>query len=301
MDKYTKALYNNAKIETLVENKIQYNTDDIELNLFETKEQSYDFSLQFSDLSLISMYEGKKVMKLDKKNEFEFHPYESLVLDKYTKMKIDFPIATMEKPTRCMALIISQDEIKNTLNLINEKNKEYFAEERKLESSTIKFENSLQLNQSITKIVNLATSENPYKTALSKIATQELIISLMQTNAKSQLLRHSKVNLLNNPLAYALNYICEHIDQNIDLDDLARKSFMSKATFFRHFKYEMGITPWDFVINEKVKKAKELLKNFNHSIADIAFSLSFSSASHFIQLFKKNTGYTPNGFRQNFK
>ncbi|MBX9449921.1 MAG: AraC family transcriptional regulator [Taibaiella sp.] len=149
----------------------------------------------------------------------------------------------------------------------------------------------------INKIIRLASSDHPHKQVLSKLATQELIINLMQTHARSQLMLSALQMSAHNPLAYAIQYIRDHIFEKLDIGKIAGKAFMSKATFFRHFKMETGVTPGDFILREKINQAKKLLRQQHRTIADIAYTLSFNSASHFIQLFKKFTGSTPNKFR----
>ena len=60
-----------------------------------------------------------------------------------------------------------------------------------------------------------------------------------------------------------------------------------------------GISPHQYILKCKIERAKELLKNPLLSIADISYSLSFSSQSHFTTVFRRFTGITPNTYRQN--
>lgn len=283
----------------LVEARLSYATDDIEVNLFETKTRAFDFALKFNDLSFISMIKGKKIMHFQD-NEFDFLPEESLILDKYDKMLIDFPEADIDNPTQCMALIISPDEITNTLNLLNEKHQKLDKSEWKLDTSYSKIENDQFLQDDIKKIISIASSDRDHKSVMSKLATQQLIINLMQTKFRNTILK-STYSDTNNHLFLAIDYIRKNIDKAFNIDEVASVACMSKQTFFRHFKNETGITPNDFILKEKITKAKFLLKkDFGRSITDIAYSLSFSSTSHFIQLFKKITGITPKKYRQQF-
>ncbi len=292
-------LYKKIDNNQLVEARLSYATDNVEVNLFETKTRAFDFGLKFNDLSFISMIKGKKVMHLQE-NEFEFLPQESLILDKYDNMIIDFPEATADNPTQCMAIIISPDEISNTLNLLNENYRKSDKSEWKLDSSHNKIENDVFLQNDIKKIISIVSSDRNHKSALSKLATQELIINLMQTKFRNLILK-STYSDYNNQLFVAVDYIRKNIDKLISIDEVASVAYMSKPTFFRHFKNEIGITPNDFILKEKINKAKLLLKkDFGRSIADIAYSLSFSSASHFIQMFKKITGITPKKYREQF-
>lgn len=284
----------------LVESRLSYTTDDIEVNLFETKTRAFDFSLKFNDLSFISMIKGKKVMHFND-NVFDFLPEESLILNKYDKMLIDFPEADIENPTQCMALIISPDEISNTLNLLNEKHQKLDKSEWKLDGShNNKIENDIFLQHDIKKIISIASSDRNHKSVLSKLATQQLIINLMQTKFRNLILK-STYSDSNNQLFLAVDYIRKNVEKTLNIDEIASVAYMSKQSFFRHFKNEIGQTPNDFILKEKINKAKLLLKkDFGRSITDIAYSLSFSSTSYFIQIFKKITGITPKKYRQQF-
>ncbi len=300
MNNFIKKIYNQSKLETLVENKQTFGTDEVELHLYETQTKAFDFDLSFNDVSLITMFEGKKVMHFGKENSFDFYPEESLILQKNEKMNIDFPEAEIDNPTRCMALILSPDEISETINLLNENSPRYNNEEWNLEGSIQKIENDNYLKNNIEKLVMLASSNPEYKNTLSKLVTRELIVCLMQTKARNVLLKNTNQLISNNQLAIVVNYIRENLNKTLTIEDLASKAFMSKASFFRHFKQELGMSPYDFIISEKINYAKQLLKNKNYSIADIATMLAFGSASYFIRYFRNVTGQTPLKFRKQF-
>src|SRR5690606_28312543 len=102
-----------------------------------------------------------------------------------------------------------------------------------------------------------------------------------------------------NQLAYAIDYIRKNQDKTITVDEVAEKAYMSKSTFHRHFKRDVGITRSEFILMEKIKKAKFLLKSTTKSVSEIAYSLAFASSSQFIRHFKRLTGQTPLKFKQN--
>lgn len=300
MNNYIKQIYDGSKVETLVENKQTFGTDEMELHLYETRTKVFDFDLKFTDVSLITMFSGKKVMHFDNGSSFDFFPEESLILEKNERMAIDFPEAEESDPTRCMALILSPDEISETLTLLNEKMPRINREEWRLEGSVQKIEYDTFLQSNIDKLVMLAASNPEYKNTLSKLATRELIICLLQTKARNILLKNTDRYITNSQLAYVVSYIRENLDKVLTIEDLASKAFMSKASFFRHFKQELGISPYDFIIAEKIRHAKRLLKKSAYSIADISSMLAFGSTSYFIRYFRSSTGLTPLKYRQNY-
>lgn len=96
------------------------------------------------------------------------------------------------------------------------------------------------------------------------------------------------------------NYIDESLDQNIRLSDLAQLAKMSQSHFSRLFKKSTGLSPHQYLLRQRVERAKQLLKNTNQSLMEIALLCGFDSHSHLTRHFKKITGITPKNFRHNF-
>ena len=291
-------IYSRGKVITPIENKLSFHTDVLDLHLFETKVKTSGFALNFNEVSLITMLSGKKVMHINEERSFEFLPEESLVLDKEQAMNIDFPDAEENQPTRCMALIISPDEIKDTLMLLNEHTPKIDQTEWTIDKSTLKFTNDQLLNKNIERIILLASSNSEYRDALGKLMTKELIINLLQSKARDFLLEKTDSLAGNNQLAFAIDYIRKNNHKVLSVDEVAQKAHMSKSTFYRYFKRQMGITPNEFILQGKIKQAKYMLINTSQSVSEIAYELAFASSSQFIKHFKTITGLTPFKFKQ---
>ncbi|MEL6441402.1 MAG: AraC family transcriptional regulator [Cyanobacteria bacterium J06621_8] len=100
-------------------------------------------------------------------------------------------------------------------------------------------------------------------------------------------------------LGKVLDYIDTYLERNIKLADLAQILNMSSFHFSRLFKQSMGITPHQYLSQQRVEKAKQLLKQTDRSITDIALDCGFSSHSHLSKQFRKATGITPKVYRAN--
>lgn len=98
-------------------------------------------------------------------------------------------------------------------------------------------------------------------------------------------------------LRQVLDYIDAHLEGEIKLEDLARLPEMSQFHFSRLFKQSLGISPHQYLIQQRVERAKQLLQQTERSIADIALECGFNSHSHLGRRFRQLTGMTPKAYR----
>ena len=94
------------------------------------------------------------------------------------------------------------------------------------------------------------------------------------------------------------DYIGVHISEKLSINELAERAGYSEYYFSRKFKQEMGCTLTEYIMREKIERAKVLLSTTNMSIMDISIELSFNSRSYFSDTFQKNTGISPGEYRK---
>ncbi len=95
-----------------------------------------------------------------------------------------------------------------------------------------------------------------------------------------------------------LDYIHDALDQDLRLSTLARIAKMSESSFCHLFKEYMDISPHQYVIQERIILAKQLLLRREMSIAEISVACGFNSQSHLTYYFRQHTGITPKVYRQ---
>ncbi|NJK67168.1 MAG: helix-turn-helix transcriptional regulator [Leptolyngbyaceae cyanobacterium CSU_1_3] len=100
-------------------------------------------------------------------------------------------------------------------------------------------------------------------------------------------------------LLQVLDYIDTHLNQDIKLADLAQLLSMSQFHFSHLFKQSIGTAPYQYLLQQRVERAKQLLKQTDQSIVDIAFLCGFNSHSHLSKQFRQLTGITPTAYRAN--
>lgn len=290
---------NEKDLKTLVENRTTYTLHDCELNIFETHQEAKAVNLCFGDLVLTTMLKGKKVMHLFDKPGFDYLPGESVIVPPNEVMKIDFPEAKMDNPTQCIALSISKEMIEYTFNLLNERlpNKE-LTKEWGLDLSYFHLINTNDLSEIINRFIKIGVKErSKEKDLIASFALKELLIRLTQTQAREMLEKTYKTLAGSNRLAYIVDFIKENIRENFTLDQLSEKACMSKAHFSRTFKSELGLSPMEFILKERLKLARQYLKIGSYQIQEVCFMAGFNNITYFIRAFKSEFGMTPKVFQ----
>ncbi len=98
-------------------------------------------------------------------------------------------------------------------------------------------------------------------------------------------------------LVAVLDYIHDRLDGELKLADLAAIARLSPCHFSHQFKQAMGVTPYQYVLQQRIERAKQLLKQTNRPIVDIALRCGFNSHSHLSKQFRQATGTTPSTYR----
>ena len=292
----TPSLTGEKSLKTLVENRTIYSLDNCELNLFETYQESVLVPLKFNDLVVTSMLRGKKVMHLFDDPGFEYVPGETVIVPGNVEMKIDFPEASTQNPTQCLALAIDHDKITDTLNFLSERYPKNDNTGWQLNNENYFFYNNIELATTLNKLVRECMGTSVTKDALADLALQELLIRIIQTQTV-QAAHQDKLTDSNNAIHAVTDFIKENINNPINLKALSDKANMSTTSFYRYFKRELGMSPIEFILNEKIKHAKQLLKNPHIQVNEVCFMSGFEDCNYFIRLFKKHEGITPKQYQ----
>ena len=129
---------------------------------------------------------------------------------------------------------------------------------------------------------------------VSMITTNILSHVLISRFTPEQNRKHEKHH---SDIQKVIRYIQSHYTCSMDMEQLAQIACMSKHYFIRVFKGYMGVSPYDFLINYRINKAKVLLKTTEYSVGEICSLVGFNDYSHFIRQFGKVVGITPLKYR----
>jgi AraC family transcriptional regulator len=90
------------------------------------------------------------------------------------------------------------------------------------------------------------------------------------------------------------------MEDGLNLDEMARSVGLSTAHFARMFRKSTGETPHQFVLRQRLERAKTMLRAPDARVLDVAVACGFKTQQHFAQVFRDVCGISPTGYRQDF-
>jgi len=107
---------------------------------------------------------------------------------------------------------------------------------------------------------------------------------------------HGYIESTDNRISKILLYIAEHISDKISIEKLSSLAGYNEQYFIRLFKKSTGITPYQYIVNYRLKEAKKLL-NTDITISHIAILTGYSDVKTFSRAFKNKFGVAPSIYR----
>lgn len=292
----------NRALSTLVENRTIYTCSNAELNLFETHQEAERVQLHFDYPVIASMLTGKKIMHLANHDPFDFFPGESVVMPANEAMVIDFPLATLNEPTQCLALGLDNQTISEAVSMFNQEvSIDGETTNWTLDKDSTHLTNNLDVNYLIQRLFyTFINTQNSSKDVLVSLMSKELVVRLLQTKARKWFLGSKQVQVDDSRIGLALTIIQKEItNRRFSITKLAKDVCMSESNFFRKFKQTLGITPSDYINAKRVEFAKDLIKAKAHlSISEVAHLSGYNNVSYFVRKFKGYVQCSPNAYKK---
>ncbi|MDP0499902.1 MAG: AraC family transcriptional regulator [Verrucomicrobiota bacterium JB022] len=142
--------------------------------------------------------------------------------------------------------------------------------------------------------------QSPKASALAVKSLAQLIAVHLARNY-AEVVSHSAHSLSSLPgykLRQVTDWIDQHFDQDFDLGRLATLAGLSEFYFHRLFKSAMGMTPYAYQTEVRMKQARRLLRETRHSISAVALDVGYANPSHFANVFRRVVGLSPSEYRR---
>lgn len=100
------------------------------------------------------------------------------------------------------------------------------------------------------------------------------------------------------PIAQIGTYIEQHFAEELSLQGMSERFYLSREYISRRFKQQYGLNLSEYVLTIRMNEAKRLLETSRQRIYEVAQAVGFSDDKYFRKVFKKQVGVTPNEFRE---
>lgn len=152
----------------------------------------------------------------------------------------------------------------------------------------------------LNRIETEINQKEPYWESAVRGAADELLVLVLRAAKLNHAAPNgSGVNERPQQAAELLRqYIERHYAEKLTLEELAEKFFFNKYYLIRCFKRAVGCTPMQYLIHVRLCRAKDLLRDTDYNISDIALQTGFASAAHFAVAFREKFGTSPGKYRK---
>lgn len=131
-------------------------------------------------------------------------------------------------------------------------------------------------------------------------AARRIVVPPHRDGGQAQFISSPVVDCDAETLGPLLLWMVEHLEENLDVASLARRSAMSPRTFARRFRAETGTTPHAWLIRQRVMRAEQLLEESDHPVEWIATRTGFGNAATLRHHFTRIRGVSPQQYRRQF-
>jgi AraC-like DNA-binding protein len=156
-------------------------------------------------------------------------------------------------------------------------------------------ENSSALHETMLSTKSYLERQSDGST-LVKLKFEEIFLQLLQSNSS-----HEIVQYFQSLYATGIFKFKDLLENNVflNVEEMIHKSGLSEMQFRKTFKQVYGHTPKEWLLNQSLHKAKNLLSTKELNVTEVCFECGFHSISWFIKSFKKEFGITPKKYQQN--
>ncbi|MET0783211.1 GlxA family transcriptional regulator [Leifsonia flava] len=134
----------------------------------------------------------------------------------------------------------------------------------------------------------------------ANVVARRMVVPPQRDGGQSQFIQTPVVECRSDSFALVTEWMLENLDQDLTVDQLARKSLMSSRTFARRFRAELGTTPTAWLNRQRLLRAQQLLEESDLSLEEIAGDCGFGGAAVMRHHFVKVLQTTPTAYRRTF-
>lgn len=249
------------------------------------------------DLHLCVIAQGRKCVKIDDEEHF-YDPFTYLAIPGNRPFETTIVEASVEKPFLSFGLRIEPELVREvSADILEERRLAPFTKELPSKAEQDAFFSALDrdmMDAILRFLKSLATPTD--RRVLAPTYLKEIVYRALQAEQYTRLVERAAAESASNPVSAIIAYVSENMAEQLSVRDLAERAFMSPSAFSHLFRDVTGRSPYQFVKEMRLNRARELLVENRSTVTQISTQVGYGSTSHFINEFRDRYGVSPRGF-----
>ena len=252
---------------------------------------------EIQSLSLCIVAQGRKSVTVDGMT-YRYDPFHYLVLGSHLHFQAEILEASVSRPFLSFVLQIDPALVRQVSSDMLERRTTAFrsrdAQAQPAEPGCVS-----ALDQDLLGVVLRflrAVGTGTDRRVLAPLYLQEMVYRVLQREQYARLLSLAAAESASNPVSAVLEYVRSHLSEPLTVADMADLVRLSPSAFAHLFRDVTGRSPYQFVKEMRLDRARELLVDGDFTVARISKEVGYASVSHFISEFRGRFGVTPRAY-----
>jgi AraC-like DNA-binding protein len=248
---------------------------------------------EIQSLSVCIVAQGRKAVTADG-HHYVYDRYQYLVLRSNLHFQSQILDATPDKPFLAFVLQIDPAVVRKvSAKMVGRRGvADHPTAPTESQDQSVVSELDDELMSAVLRFMRSLTADSDRR-VLAPLYLQELVYRILQRDRFSKLLLIAGQQDDGNSVAAALNYINAHLSEPLTVEILAGQVNLSSSAFSRRFRELTRRSPYQFVKETRLERARELLLERRLRVSDVSVAVGYASMSHFTKEFRARFGTTP--------
>jgi len=252
---------------------------------------------EIQSLSLCIVAQGRKSVTVDGMT-YRYDPFHYLVLGSHLHFQAEILEASVSRPFLSFVLQIDPALVRQVSGDMLERRTTAFrsrdAQTQSVPPACVSALDSELLGVVLRFLRAVGTGTD--RRVLAPLYLQEMVYRVLQREQYARLLSLAAAESASNPVSAVLEYVRSHLSELLTVADMADLVRLSPSAFAHLFRDVTGRSPYQFVKEMRLDRARELLVDGDFTVARISKEVGYASVSHFISEFRGRFGVTPRAY-----
>ena len=249
---------------------------------------------EIQSLSLCIVAQGRKAVTVDGAT-YEYDPFQYLVLNSHLHFQAEILEATPAKPFISFVLQIDPSVVRQVTSDMLERRTTTFRHHEPADPPAFVSALDQELAGAVLRFLQ-SIDNGADRRVLAPMYLKEMVYRVLQREQYARLLEIAATEAANNPVSAVLEYMRDQLSDPLTVADMAERVSLSPSAFAHLFREITGRSPYQFLKEMRLDKARELLIDGQLAVARVSKEVGYGSVSHFIREFRARFGVTPRAY-----